>query len=105
MITQRCYYTDITPPCGVFIKDNKTEFLNMACTCDIETTSFKVGENKFATMYLWQFAITSKCGVYGRTWEEFKQFLDSLEKIYKLGKKRKMIIYIHNLGYETQFLK
>lgn len=105
MTTQRCHYTDITPPCGVYIKDNKTEFLNLACAFDIENTSFKVGESKFSTMYLWQFAITSKCGVYGRTWAEFKQFLDSLEQIYKLSKKRKMIIYVHNLGYETQFLK
>lgn len=104
MITRK-YYSEYTPPFGAFVKDKKTEFLNYGCMFDIETTSFKVGESKFATMYLWQMAITSKSACYGRTWEEFTEFLDRLEKFYELGKNRKMIIYVHNLAYEAQFLK
>lgn len=102
---QKCYYTDFIPPCGDFIKDGKTEFLNMGCAFDIETTSFKVNEDKFCTMYLWQFAVTSKCACYGRTWEEFLDFMKTIEDFYKLGKNRKMIVYVHNLGFECQFLK
>lgn len=102
---QKCYHTDFIPPCGDFVKNGKTEFLNMGCTFDIESTSFKIGEQKFCTMYLWQFAITSKCACYGRKWGEFTNFLKRLETFYKLGKNRKMVIYVHNLGFECQFLK
>lgn len=99
------YYNKFIPPKGVFVNnEDKTTFLNMACTFDIETTSFKVGENKCATMYLWQFAITSKCACYGRKWGEFIEFLNMLENYYRLNKKRKMIIYIHNAGFECSFL-
>ena len=86
MIQQKCYYTEFIPPCGDFVEDTgKITYLNLACTFDIETTSFYVGMDKCVTMYLWQFAITHNCACYGRTWVEFVEFLDVLEKHYKLN--------------------
>lgn len=106
MIQQKCYYTKFIPPCGDFVEDTgKITYLNLACTFDIETTSFYVGMDKCVTMYLWQFAITHNCACYGRTWSEFVEFLDVLEKHYNLNKRRKMIIYVHNLGFECDFIK
>lgn len=88
-------------------------------TFDIETTSFFVinGINypsteylKFSekerqnsartTMYVWQFGINDTV-YYGRTWEEFKEFIDVLESSNNATK----IIFVHNLAFEFQFLK
>ena len=100
------YYNNFIPPKGEFIGgQDKTSYLNMGCAFDIETTSFKVGESKCATMFMWQFAITSKHSCYGRTWGEFKEFLSFIEKFYSLSKRRKMIIYVHNLGFECAFIQ
>ena len=53
-----------------------------------------------ATMYIWQFGINDQV-YYGRTWEEFVQFLDRLEENSKAKKK----IFVHNLSFEFQFLR
>lgn len=42
--------------------------------------------------------------VYGRTWEDFDFTLNKLKEVLQLNEYRRIIIYIHNLGYEFQFL-
>lgn len=103
----RKYYTDLSPaPFGVWVKDgSKGDVLNLACSFDIETTSYYVGDKKYCNMYLWQFSITSGCAWYGRKWGEFKEFLENIKKIYGLNKRHRMIIYVHNLSFECAFLK
>ena len=51
-----------------------------------------------ACMYIWQFSINETV-YYGRTWEEFKSFLDRLESNCDLKK----YIFVHNLSFEFQF--
>ena len=51
-----------------------------------------------ACMYIWQFSINDTV-YYGRTWEEFKQFLDRLEQ----NCDKKKYIFVHNLSFEFQF--
>ena len=51
-----------------------------------------------ACMYIWQFSINETV-YYGRTWEEFKSFLDRLEENCDLKK----YIFVHNLSFEFQF--
>lgn len=49
-------------------------------------------------MYIWQFSINETV-YYGRTWEEFKSFLDRIESNCDLKK----YIFVHNLSFEFQF--
>ena len=54
---------------------------------------------KFALCYIWQFSINDNV-FYGRTLEDFADFLHELE-FYEPHKK---IIYVHNLAFEFAFL-
>ena len=94
-------------------RDKKAFFCNTAMAFDTETSSFKVleknekGEDivtKRACMYLWQFGI---CGevYYGRTYDDLYSFLDSLKKTLKLSAKKKIIVYVHNLSFDFQFIR
>ena len=51
-----------------------------------------------ACMYIWQFSINETV-YYGRTWEEFKSFLDRIESNCDLKK----YVFVHNLSFEFQF--
>lgn len=83
------------------------EYLNVECAFDIETTSTYVNDDKFAFMYLWGFGIGDNCDylVYGRTWEDFINMINNISNEYNLSKNRRLICYVHNLGYEFQFMR
>lgn len=86
-------------------KENSS-FLNLICTFDTETTSIKNKNGKYAFMYIWQFSIGSGDAVsvyYGRTWTDFFQFYTELKLKYNLGDKRRLMVWVHNLGYDFQF--
>lgn len=88
-------------------------------TFDIETTSYlilgdtiipasdyltlteeeKEASNPQACMYIWQFSVNETV-YYGRTWDEFKEFLAKLEQ----NSPKKKIIFVHNLSFEFQFI-
>ena len=57
-----------------------TEYLNLECSFDIETSSTYVDGDKFAFMYLWGFGIGNDGEnlYYGRTWEDLTIFLNNL---------------------------
>lgn len=78
-------------------------YLNIPNSFDTETTSFYEGNTKRATMYIWMLSINGQV-VYGRTWAEFRFFLESLRRLFKLNYYRRMIVYVHNLGYDFQFM-
>ena len=98
----------------------KSKFDNTIYTFDIETTSYYILDNKVyagitydkldkkeqdraikcACMYMWQFSINDIV-YYGRTWDEFRNFIDRLEYFVPFKK----IIFVHNLAFEFQFLK
>ena len=83
----------------------KLEFFNIPCAFDIETSSFyNSNGDKCATMYIWQFGIDGLV-IYGRTWEEFTTFLGLLVDYLDLSARRRLVIYVHNLGYEFQFMR
>ena len=71
---------------------------------DIETTSTYINENKFANMYVWAFGLADSV-YYGRTWQEFVEFTELLSETWELTKYARAIIYVHNLGYEFQFMR
>ena len=96
-----------------FIRTNKKanngeniEYLNIESAFDIETTSVKIQEVKAGYMYIWMWGIG--CGnnvYYGRTWEEFINLCKLLQQAYDLSESKRVIIYVHNLGYEFQFMR
>lgn len=103
------------------INARKKQYYNLACSFDIETTSFYETDNgiiytnkeyrerkndikadKKAIMYIWQFAIENNV-IYGRTWNDFITFCYRLHDFLDL-EKRYLIVYVHNLSYEFQFI-
>ena len=94
-------------------RDKKAFFCNVAMAFDTETSSFKVLEKdekgeyivlKRGCMYLWQFGICDEV-YYGRTYDDLYNFLDSLKKALKISAKRKIIVYVHNLAFDFQFIR
>lgn len=102
------------------ILGKRKKFDNTIYTFDIETTSYLklydhiIPANKYlelseeerkdcnfnAFMYIWMFSINDIV-YYGRTWEEFKDFLKKIDENVPYQK----TIFIHNLAFEFQFLK
>lgn len=54
-------------------------------------------------MYVWQFAVSKDLVVVGRTWDEFRTFIDNLCDTLKSGER--LVTFVHNLSFEMQFLK
>ena len=96
-------------------------YYNLAMSFDIETSSFYEDKNgviytnddyrklknqvraeKKAIMYIWQFAIEENV-IIGRTWNDFLFFCKKLYDFLDL-KERYIIVYVHNLSYEFQFI-
>lgn len=86
---------------------SSVEYLNLESGFDIETTSTYVNNDKFAFMYLWGFGIGENADffVYGRTWEEFQELINFLSNELNLSPTRRLVVYVHNLGYEFQFMR
>ena len=108
-----------------FTGTNKGDkILNVPVAFDIETTSFyrdvngetysydrysKLGGKstkmeKCSTMYVWQFGINGYC-IIGRTWDEFVMMMKQVSILLNLNDKRRVIVYVHNLSYEFQFIR
>lgn len=108
------------------IKNNKQEsFYNIPCAFDIETSSFyndhgkivtqdekmkraekdsTYNPRKIAIMYVWQMDINGLI-VMGRTWHEFIYVCSELSSKLDLSVKKRLVVYVHNLSYEFQFIR
>ena len=96
------YDADLT---GMMTVTNNKKIMryNNSCAFDIETTSITIGEVKHGFMYIWMFGIEDVV-YYGRTWEEFLQFCDILSSLLDLDQEKRLVIYVHNLQFEFQFI-
>lgn len=87
------------------IRTNKqVRYYNLACSFDIESTSYMQDDKKTAFMYIWMFQVEN-LAVYGRTWQEYQNFMFRLSNRYHLNVDKRLIIYVHNLSFEFQFMK
>lgn len=59
---------------------------------------------KCACMYAFVFGINGKAYV-GRTWDDAMGCFEMLSSFYSLDENKRVIVYVHNLGYEFQFLR
>lgn len=69
------------------------------CAFDIETTT--IDEIQQSIMYIWQFQYND-ITIIGRTWDEFRGMLEDMTKV--LDDKVYMVIFVHNLSFEFQYL-
>lgn len=90
--------------------------IDVVTAFDIETTTINLPivddrkQNSHAFMYVWQFQINDVT-IMGRTWEEVEKLFIDLSNACKRIKKTRcldevpiIIIWVHNLAYEFQFL-
>lgn len=85
-------------------KKGRVEYINVPAAFDIETYSSYYHKHKFANMYIWQLGINGS-SIIGRTWKEFVQCLKQIQQAFNLDKRHRLIIYVHNLAYEFQFMR
>ena len=88
----------------------KTRYKNVVAAFDIETSRVVTGWKKDrgeetpvynSFMYIWMFQIGKEETIIGRTWEEYKEFIENIEKAIGIAK---LVVYVHNLAFEFQFL-
>ena len=98
------YVNTLTIPTMTTTK--KITYLNIESGFDIETTSTTVNGEKVAFMYVWQIGIGYGNDVfYGRTWAELVELLHDLSLSLELDESKRLVIYVHNLAYEFQFMR
>lgn len=75
-------------------------------TFDIETSKIpKDNEGHYeAFMYIWQVCIEGNV-VFGRRWEELQEFMKNVVNAYKLSEGERVVVYVHNLSFEFQFIQ
>lgn len=79
---------------------NLQRYIHDFACFDIETTGVPEVEQSF--MYIWQFYFKGYVCV-GRTWAEFLRLCDGI--MINIRKGCKIVVYVHNLSYEFQFLR
>ena len=86
--------------------NKKVEYINCSVGFDIETTSTYIENDKVAYMYMYTMGIDNGGNIWhGRTWEQFIKDCKLLSEHFKLNEQRRLIIYVHNLGFEFQFFR
>lgn len=88
------------------VKSKQCQYINIELGFDIETSNTIVCDNKFAFMYEFTLGIHDNNHIYyGRTWEEFITACKYLQTYFDLSEDRRIIIYIHNMSFEFQFMR
>lgn len=87
------------------IQDTKSRknirYVDMVTAFDIETTN--IDKYRQSVMYIWQMQLGDKWTVYGRTWDEFRWFINKVHE--KVPDGAYLVVLVHNLSFEFQFLK
>ena len=84
--------------------NKKVAYYQIPCSLDIETSSFIKDGEKRATMYIGALDINHIIYFF-RTWEEMGDLFDAIHEFFMLGENTRLLIYVHNLSYEFQFLR
>lgn len=80
-------------------RKNKDTYIDITTTFDTETTNTK--EDGFIWSY--QFNVAGHNAVL-HSWVDFVAVIQWLESFFRLGDRRKLVIHVHNLGYEMWYL-
>ena len=79
----------------------KRHYVGITTAFDIETTLLDDIEQ--SVMYIWQWQFGTDYTVIGRTWDEFLDLQKRIKDV--LPTDSWLVVYVHNLSYEFQFLK
>lgn len=79
----------------------KRHYIGITTAFDIETTL--LDDIQQSVMYIWQWQFGEDYTVIGRTWDEFLDLQKRIKAV--LPDDRWLVVYVHNLSYEFQFLK
>lgn len=79
----------------------KRHYIGLTTAFDIETTLLE--DINQSVMYIWQWQFSTDVTVIGRTWDEFLDLQRRIKAV--LPDDRWLVVYVHNLPYEFQFLK
>lgn len=70
-------------------------------TFDIETSRYKKNELEYETfLYQWQICINNDV-IFGQTWNSLIETFNNIKETTN----KKVVVYVHNLAYEFQFMK
>lgn len=104
---------------------DKIDYYNIAASIDIETSTFfwtlngkqvsQIEKNQMekkeqdaltahACLTCWQIGLNGT-GFIGRTWEDFWETLEIIKEKLNLDNGKRLIMYIHNLAYEFQWVR
>lgn len=78
----------------------RLKYKDIITAFDIETT--RLADIEQSVMYVWQWQFDEDYTVVGRTWEQFAAFQ---RKIAKILDDSVLVVFVHNLSYEFQFLR
>lgn len=106
---KRCYHCDEFPIREIMQQDpinskSKIKYLPNILVWDIESTSINDVEQPYGFMYAWGVCIDNML-IYGDTWREFCRFIDRLKDWLEFDLEHRLICWVHNLSFETQFGK
>lgn len=91
-------------------RESAYQVKNLVCSFDIETSRHHYRTETISGrripryqsyMYIWMFAVETDV-IIGRTWDEYKTHVQRIEEC--LGEYEKLLVFVHNLSYEFQFL-
>lgn len=80
-------------------RKSKNKYANITCTLDIETTN--TDDDGF--LYTIQFCVDGECCVL-RYVQDFIEFCDKIITKWRITENRRIVFYVHNLGYEFVYL-
>ena len=84
--------------------NKKIKYFNVPASFDIETSSVQSSGLKMSLTYEWSFGINGIVTV-GRTWEEYEELIRNVENLFGTSENVRLIVYVHNLSYEFQFMR
>lgn len=85
-------------------RKGRVEYINVPASFDIETYSSYYHGHKFCNMYVWQLGINGST-IVGRSWKQFVHCIGLIQRAFNLDKRHRLILYVHNLSYEFQFIR
>ena len=94
-------------PEAALVRDfkNKIYYYNLPCAFDIETTNINDDpKNRMAFPYHMQLMI-GDVFITCRTIDELGQVFSEIQQFYGLDGKKRLIMYVHNLPFEFQFIR
>lgn len=90
---------------SAYTHEGKIKYLNIPISFDTETTSFYDENNqKTAIVYIWMLGIAGLV-IVGRTLDEWIETYNRLIFNFRTCGNRRIIIYVHNLSFDFQFIR